>query len=347
MPENVVPSVTLGRTGLVTSKLSLGLWGWGGVGPPEVRVEGDSRIVELLRTAFAAGIRFLNTAEAYNNEALLGRLLPETNPPADLLIATKFGHGKGFSADQFRESAERSLRELNLQKLPLMFVHDPRSEDDMKVVLGPGGALEAMRKLQSEGLLGHVGIATGTLKPLHIAVESNEFDVIQFPRLYTLLNPVAKTSGLLAAARAKNIATLSAAPFGGAILATGTAHDPLYTFAPALPEVVDAVKRMEQRCAEFGVTIAQAAMAYNYTEPLVDVTVPGLINEREIAEAVSAFTCGLTRAQVELIAEAGRIDPVLIGGPEFLASWPPDRRPSLQDLQARWNAPREPSRAGR
>ena len=347
MPESVIPSVTLGRTGLTTSKLSLGLWGWGGVGPPEVRVEGETRIVELLRAAFAAGIRFLNTAEAYDNEALLGRLIPEAEPPADLLIATKFGHGKGFAADQFRASAERSLRELNLQQLPLMFVHDPRTEDDMRVVLGPGGALEGMRKLQSEGLLGSVGVATGTLKPLLLAVECNEFDVIQFPRLYTLLNPVAKASGLLAAAKAKNIATLSAAPFGGAILATGTRHDPLYTFAPALPEVVDAVRRMEQRCEQLGVTIAQAALAFNYTEPLVDVTIPGLVSEREIAEAVSAFACGLTREQVESIADAGRIDPVLIGGPEFLASWPPDRRPSLQDLQARLNAPREPTRAGR
>ncbi len=347
MPESAIPSVTLGRTGLVTSKLSLGLWGWGGVGPPEVRVQGDDRIVELLRVAFAAGIRFLNTAEAYDNEALLGRLIPEANPPADLLIATKFGHGKGFSSDQFRASAERSLRELKLEKLPLMFVHDPRTEDDMRVVLAPGGALEGMRKLQSEGLLGSVGVATGTLRPLQVAVESNEFDVIQFPRLYTLLNPVAHTSGLLSAAKARNIATLSAAPFGGAILATGTAHDPLYTFAPALPEVVEAVQRMEERSTQLGVTIAQAALAYNYTEPLVDVTVPGLVTEREIAEAVSAFNCGLSRDQVESIADAGRIDPALIGGPDFLASWPPDRRPSLQDLQARWNAPREPTRAGR
>lgn len=347
MPESVIPSVTLGRTGLTTSKLSLGLWGWGGVGPPEVRVEGDTHIVQLLRAAFAAGIRFLNTAEAYDNEALLGRVIPEADPPADLLIATKFGHGKGFSADQFRASAERSLRELNLEKLPLMFVHDPRNEDDMRVVLGPGGALEGMRKLQSENLLGSVGVATGTLKPLQVAVESNEFDVIQFPRLYTLLNPVAKTSGLLAAAKAKNIGTLSAAPFGGAILATGTSGDPLYTFAPALPEVVDAVRRMEQRAQRFGVTIAQAALAYNYTEPLVDVTVPGIVNERELAEDVSAFSCGLSRQQVESIAEVGRIDSALIGGPEFLASWPADRRPSLQDLQARWNARREPTGANR
>ncbi|MBV9579089.1 MAG: aldo/keto reductase [Chloroflexi bacterium] len=341
MPELPrIPSVTLGRTGLVTSKLSLGTYGWGGLGPPEVRVEGDDTILELLRAAFRAGIRFINTAEAYANESILGRLLPEADPPADLLIATTFGHGKGFTADQFRASAERSLRELRLEKLPLMFVHDPRTADDMRFIMGPGGALEGLRKLQSEGLLEFIGVATGTLAPLQIAVESDEFDVIQFPRLYTLLNQSARSSGLLAAARARKIGTLSASPFGGAILGTGTrVGEPLYTFAPALPEVVAAVERMERRCAELGVSIATAALAYNYTESLVDVTVPGMVSVREIVEDVSAFGCSLSREELESIAAAGRIDPLLLGGPEFASSWPPDRRPTREQLQARWTAP--------
>jgi D-threo-aldose 1-dehydrogenase len=330
--------VTLGRTGLVTSALSLGTYGWGGAGPPEVRVIGDDAMLELLRAAFRAGIRFINTAEAYENEAALGRLLPQADPPADLLIATTFGHGKGFTADQFRDSAERSLRELRLEKLPLMFVHDPRTADDMRFIMGPGGALEGLRKLQSEGLVGFIGVATGTLLPLQIAVESGEFDVIQFPRLYTLLNQTAKTSGLLEAARARNIGTLSAAPFGGDVLATGSAGapEPLYTFHPALPEVVLAVERMERRCAELGVSLAAAALAFNYTEPLVDVTVPGMMAVHEIEDNAAAFDVRLTRAELESVAEAGQIDPVLLGGPEFISSWPADRRPTREQLQARW-----------
>jgi D-threo-aldose 1-dehydrogenase len=320
----------------VTSKLSLGTYGWGGAGPPEVRVIGDEAMLELLRAAFRAGIRFINTAEAYENEAALGRLLADADPPADLLIATTFGHGKGFTADQFRASAERSLRELRLEKLPLMFVHDPRTADDMRFILGPGGALEALRKLQSEGLVGSIGVATGTLLPLQIAVDSNEFDVIQFPRLYTLLNQTVRHSGLLEAARARNIATLSAAPFGGAILATGTASAPLYTFHPALPEVVSAVRRMEGRCAELGVSLAAAALAFNYAEPLVDVTVPGMMTVGEIDENASAFDIGLSREQLESVAQAGGIDPVLLGGPEFISSWPADRRPTREQLQAGW-----------
>jgi D-threo-aldose 1-dehydrogenase len=328
--------VTLGRTGLVTSKLSLGTYGWGGVGPPEVRVIGDDAMLELLRAAFRAGIRFINTAEAYENEAALGRLLSEADAPADLLIATTFGHGKGFTADQFRASAERSLRELRLEKLPLMFVHDPRTADDMQFIMGPSGGLAGLRKLQSEGLVGHIGVATGTLLPLQIAVESGEFDVIQFPRLYTLLNQTAKTSGLLKAARLRNIGTLSAAPFGGAILATGSAGAPLYTFHPALPEVASAVQRMEHRCGELGVSLAAAALAFNYTEPLVDVTVPGMMAVREIEDNTKAFAVRLSRAELESVADAGRIDPVLLGGPEFLSSWPADRRPTREQLQARW-----------
>jgi D-threo-aldose 1-dehydrogenase len=334
--ESLVPTVTLGRTGLVTSKLSLGTYGWGGVGPPQVRVEGDELVVALLKAAFEAGIRFLNTAEAYQNEALLGRLLPEAGAPPDLVIATTFGHGKGFSADQFRASAERSLRELRLEKLPLMFVHDPRTAEDMRVIMGPGGALEGLRKLQSEGLLGFTGVATGTLSPLKIAVDSDEFDVIQFPRLYTLLNQTARSSGLLDAAQAKHIGTLSASPFGGHIMATGAVDGALYTFAPALPEVHAAVARMDRRCAELGVPIAEAALAFNYTEPLVDVTVPGMTTVREIQQNAAAFGSTLTRQQLESIAADGRIDLALIGGPDFVAAWPPDRRPNLQAL---WAAP--------
>jgi D-threo-aldose 1-dehydrogenase len=165
---------------------------------------------------------------------------------------------------------------------------------------------------------------------LHIAVESNEFDAIQFPRLHTLLNQSARTSGLLAAAKARNMATLSAAPFGGAILATGTARKALYSFAPALPEVIESVRRMERRCAELNVSVAVAALAFNYTEPLVDVTVPGMITPREVLENVSAFDAALTREQVESIADAGRIDSALLGGPDFRTSWPPDRRPVPQ-----------------
>jgi aryl-alcohol dehydrogenase-like predicted oxidoreductase len=87
---------------------------------------------------------------------------------------------------------------------------------------------------------------------------------------------------------------------------------------------------MEQRCAELRVPLAVAALAFNYTEPLVDVTVPGMTKPQEIEQNVTAFAARLTREQLESIADAGKIDPALLGGPEFLSPWPADRRPNLR-----------------
>jgi D-threo-aldose 1-dehydrogenase len=318
-----VPWTTVGRTGLRTTKLGIGTWGFGPIGAPETQVGDDESLVAVLRAAFDAGVRYLDTAESYANEERLGRLLPLAGAPPDLVIATKSGRSgkvtEGFTADHFRRSVENSLRQLQLQTLPLLLIHDPRDEADMAVVLGPGGALEGLRKMQAEGLVQSIGIATGTLGPLWTAVESGEFDVIQMPRLYTLLNTAAKDTGLLAAAKAKNIGTMVPAPFGGNILATGVRPDrqPLYMYRPAIPEVVEAVKRMEERCHELGISLPVAALAFVLTEPLVDLTVVGLARPEEVYWNIPACDAGVSRADLESIREAGRIDPVLIGGPDF------------------------------
>jgi D-threo-aldose 1-dehydrogenase len=326
----LMPTVTLGNTGIHTSRLSIGTWGFGTASALPARVTDDQTLVDVLRAAFAAGVRFIDSAEAYSNEDKLAWLLKEADAPDDVVIATKFGHGKGFTGQLFRQSVDRSLTELGLERIPLMMVHDPRNDDDMAVVLGPGGALEELRKMQDEGIVGAIGIATGTYGPLRTAVDSGEFDCIQFPRLFTLLNQTARTTGLLEDAKSRGMGTLNPSPFGGNILATGSVPGALYVFRPALPEVVDAVSRMETRCAELGVTLPAAAMAYSMTEPLIDITIVGVVNAQELQCDLEALSVELTRAELESIAEVGAIDTTLLGGPDFVTSWPADRVPPVQ-----------------
>ena len=330
-----VPHVALGSTGIEVSKLALGTWGIGKAAPDASMGDDDQLIVDVLEASFAAGINYLDSAEMYQNEERLGRLLTQvSNVPSDLVIASKFGRDD-FTGDSFRRSVERSLRELNLEKLPLMLIHDPRGEEDMAVALGKGGAVEALRKLQDEGLVGAIGVATGTLPPLQQAVDSGEFDVIQFPRLYTLVLRAAKTSGLLEKAKAKGMGTMLAAPFTGNILATGVrgVENPLYAYWPAQPEVVDAVGRMQDRADELGITIAQAAVAYVATEPLLDLVVQGVRSPRELEMNVESLHLGVSRADLESIADAGTVDERLMGGPDFVWPFPKDRVPEqLKDV---------------
>ena len=123
---NWVPRTILGRTGLEVSKLSLGTWGFGNASAPEARIGDDDNLVAVLQATFDAGINFFDSAEAYANEERLGQLLKQVDMPDDLVVATKFGHGKGFSAEQFKRSIEQSLRDLGIEKIELMMIHDPR-----------------------------------------------------------------------------------------------------------------------------------------------------------------------------------------------------------------------------
>src|SRR3954453_993392 len=158
-----VPSTTIGKTGIRTTKLGIGAWGFGPIGAPATQVGDDEALVAVLRAAFQAGLRYLDTAESYANEERLGRLLPVAGAPPDLVIATKSGRSgkvtEGFTADHMRRSVENSLRQLRLERLPLLLVHDPRDEADMAEVLGPRGALAGLRQLQAEGLVEHIGVA--------------------------------------------------------------------------------------------------------------------------------------------------------------------------------------------
>lgn len=327
-PNSVnVPHSTLGRTNLRVSRMAIGTWGFGTASATDAAVRDRQTQADILREAFALGIRLLDSAEVYDNEADLGAILDEVGRPDDLVIITKFGHGKGFTGSQFRESVERSLAELRLETIPMMMIHDPRDDDDMRTIFGPQGALPELRKMQDEGLVQHIGVATGTLPPLRTAVDSGEFDAIQFPRLHTLLNRAARDSGLLAAAREKGMGITAAAPFAGNILATGAVDGALYAYRPALPEVLEAVRAMEVRSAELGVTIGTAALAFTLTDPDIDSTILGVRSVEELRANVAAFGVALSRAEVESIAEVGTIDPYLLGGPDFVKSFPADRDP--------------------
>ncbi|MGO2111040.1 MAG: aldo/keto reductase, partial [Pseudoclavibacter sp.] len=292
---------------------------------------GDDEARALLRAAFDLGITLLDSAEVYANERELGRLIRSLdNAPDDLVVSTKFGHGKGFSGPQIRQSVEDSLEAFGIERIPLFMLHDPRDDADLAVITGPGGALPELRKLQDEGLVGSIGVATGTLPPLQAAVDSDEFDVIQFPRLYTLLNRAAAVSGLLDRAKERDIGTILTSPFGGNILATGTrgVEQPLYSFWPAQPEVVEATTRIQDAAQHEGLAMPEAAMAFALAEPRIDAIVIGVTNERELRQDVAIADRDVDRDVVERFAEAGAIDGHHLGGPDFVWPFAMDRMPT-------------------
>src|SRR5829696_7021473 len=127
----------------------------------------NERAHETLKAAFESPVNFLDTAASYGDgesERRIGEVLNELGGmPSGYVIATKADRDLStaeFSGEQMRRSVERSLRLLGMDKLPLVYLHDPEhaSYED---IMAPGGAAEVLVGLKEEGVNEHLGVAGG------------------------------------------------------------------------------------------------------------------------------------------------------------------------------------------
>ena len=278
--------MTLGRSGVRSTKLALGSANWIG------RV-GDDAYVELLREAFRLGIRHVDTAPSYE-QGWLAERLREADPPDDLLIVTKIGRYRAddgveydFGPDRAVRSVHDSLEELGLEHLPVLKVHDARP-DHWDQIMAPNGLLAALRRLQTEGLVGAIGTAVGNADFAAMAAESGEFDIIGSYHHYTLLNQDAARR-IHPHARRHNLGVINISPFGGNILGTGAVQGARYSYRDASPEVLNAVRDMEHRAQAHGLDLPTAALAYSLACPDINVNVIGPTTIEELHSDVAAL----------------------------------------------------------
>jgi pyridoxine 4-dehydrogenase len=150
-----------------------GIWG-----PPADHDEA----IAVLRRAVELGVDLIDTADSYgphvSEELIAEALYPY---PDDLLIATKGGlirTGPGkWPADgrpeHLREACEGSLRRLRLDTLELYQHHRP----DKKVPYER--SIAALKELQDEGKIRHVGVSNVSLDQLETAREIVEVVSVQ------------------------------------------------------------------------------------------------------------------------------------------------------------------------
>jgi len=300
-----IPPVTLGRSDIVSSRLGLGCAGWPHQAPYE-------QVVDVFRTAFRIGVRHIDTAAKYGTEDVVGRAIQDAGAPPGLVLATKAGidrDAKRFTADHVLRSVENSLRLLRVDRLDILHLHDCRTEH-LDQVFGTGGALSALLKLKSEGVIRSIGVATSSLATLNAAIDSGDVDHIQCFHTYTLLNQDAR-DGLFPRARAANLSILNNGPYAGYILITGSGPGALYHYHAAPPEVIAAVQRIESVCERKGVALGTAALAFSLSCPQVDVTVIGASAPHKLLERAAAFNAPLSAADFdEMLAAAGVTFPV-------------------------------------
>jgi D-threo-aldose 1-dehydrogenase len=252
------------------------------------------RAFDTLRAVFESPLNFLDTAASYGDgesERRIGEVLEEIGGlPEDCVLATKADRDLqtgDFSGEQMRRSVGRSLRLLGMDRLQLVYLHDPEHETYERM-MAPGGPVEVLIGLRDEGVIEHVGVAGGPIDLMIQFVETDLFEAVITHNRYTLVNRTAEP--LLDIAAERGVAALNAAPYGSGILAKGPDAYARYEYREAPQEMVERVRKMERACRELDVPLAAAALQFSLRDPRVVSTIVGISRPERVGQTLELAT---------------------------------------------------------
>jgi pyridoxine 4-dehydrogenase len=183
--------------------------GPGIIGPP-ADPEAAKR---LLRRVIELGLNLIDTADSYGPEVSELLIAEALHPyPDDLVIATKGGLVRTGSGDwpedarpeRLKDCCEQSLRRLRLDRIDLYQLHCP----DPKVPIAE--SLGALRELQEEGKIRHIGVSNFSRDQLEEA--RGLVDVVSVQNEYNVSDR--RSDDVLQACEDQGIAFLPWTPLG-------------------------------------------------------------------------------------------------------------------------------------
>src|ERR671912_715163 len=284
----------LGNTSLLVSPLCFGCAPLGDMPETFGFSVAKERAHETLKAAFESPVNFLDTAASYGDgeaERRIGEVLRELGGvPSGYVIATKADRDLStadFSGEQMRRSVERSLRLLGMDKLPLVYLHDPEHES-FEHMMSDGGPVEVLVGLKEEGVIQHLGVAGGPIDLMIRFVETDLFEAVITHNRYTLVNRTADP--LFDVAAERGVAALNAAPYGSGILAKGPDAYARYEYSEASKELVEQVRAMQDACREFDVPLAAAALQFSLKDPRIVSTIVGMSRPERVKQTLDLAT---------------------------------------------------------
>ncbi len=209
MTKNPIPAKAFGSTGHIVTRVGLG-------GEGILRTTGKNESARrVISSAIAEGITYYDSARVYSDSEVYYGGIWGQEPQARSRV---FQTSKSASRDKdgARKDLEETLQRLRVDYLDLWQIHDVRTLEELSVISGPGGALEAFVEAKEEGKVRHIGV-TGHHDPevLTRAVEMLPVDSVMMP-----VNPAEELLGgfltsTLPAAQEKSIAVVGMKIMGG------------------------------------------------------------------------------------------------------------------------------------
>ncbi|MGH8930513.1 MAG: aldo/keto reductase [Egibacteraceae bacterium] len=251
--------------------------GFGAMHLPTSPAPARETAIAVARRAVELGVTLIDTAHLYGwgaNEELLAEALHPY--PDDLLIATKVGvapprpqRDAAICGDPefLRDQVDEGLRRLRVDRLELLQLHRIDPEVPLADQLG------ALRELQIEGKIGHIGLSEVSVAEL--AEARQIIDVVSVQNRYNVLDR--EHEAVLDACTEAETAFLPWRPVHPAT-SRGT------------PEIVAVA-------AELGATPAQVALAWRLDRSPVMLPIPGTGSIAHLEENIAAASLRMSDDQ--------------------------------------------------
>jgi D-threo-aldose 1-dehydrogenase len=309
---------SVGRTDVTVTRLGFGAASIAGL----YRSVPEDLARDSIHAALELGVGYLDTAPQYGvgrSERLLGDVLPGV-PRDRFTLSTKVGRLIRRAADvpigaeavrppeQFadvdpdlrivwdltRDGVRRSLDEsrarLGLERIDMVFIHDP--DDHMTVALNE--AAPTLAELRVQGVLGAIGVGANTVAVLERFVRDTDIDVILLANRYTLLDRSALAT-LLPVCVERGVSVVV-----GGVMNTGLLVDPrpgaTFDYVAAPPELVARAMRLREVCARHGVLLRAAAVRFVLAHPAVVSVLAGVRDRAHLEEYPGLMTTPIPAA---------------------------------------------------
>lgn len=322
-----LPTRAVGSTGVHLSEVGFGAAGLGNL----LRETSEEDARASVNEAWELGVRSFDTAPHYGlglSERRLGAALRD-RPRDEYVLSTKVGRllrpnpeptpwdDDGFAvpgdlhrvwdftADGVRRSLDESLDRLGLDRVDIVYAHDP----EMHTATSGQEALEALAELRAEGAIRAIGVGTNSADQVAALCATGLPDVIMLAGRYTLLEQSALASALEPAAEA-GVAVVAVGVFNSGLLSRPT-PDPrsTYDYGVVPPAVLARAERLAAICRDHGVDLPDAAIAFPLRHRAVVSVALGMRSAAQVAGNLARYHRVLPEALWSDLAAAGLLDP--------------------------------------
>jgi D-threo-aldose 1-dehydrogenase len=265
----------------------------------------DEQAARAVDAAWSAGIRYFDTAPHYGlglSERRLGAALAG-RPRARTVVSTKVGcvlepspqtAGRNddegfavpasyrrvwdFSADGVRRSLDASLERLGMDRVDIVYLHDP----DEHWGQASGEGIAALIALREQGVVDAIGVGMNQSAMPAEFVRRHDVDLVMLAGRYTLLDQSA-LDDLLPLAAERGVGIIAAGVYNSGLLSRARpAPDATYDYRPASRELLERAQRLAAVCEAHGVDLPTAALHFPLRHPAVRCEVVGARTAEEV-----------------------------------------------------------------